>query len=271
MNWYKLISHDIRFGLVRKRNILPMIQFVLIGLSYWKRSQKVVLGKLGCDYLIYIFSGIKPITNAEEFVMPIIWLQIMCCPLYLNLNYPRDDLTSFGLQSFIRTKKRTQWYISKCIWNVISSVVYFTFAVVVAFVLPLLLYKDSTLNFMIYSVADCGVQKINQISIEGIVEIYFAPLLTIIAINILQMTLSFFIKEVYAFICCISFLVLSVYISSALILGNGAMIIRSELQGVGVSAISSYTTVIVPLITVALSIIIGTVRFKQFDILSVDH
>lgn len=271
MNWYKLISYDIRFGLVRKRNILSVFQFILIGLSYWRRSQRVLLGKLGCDYLIYIFSGIKPITNAEEFVMPIIWLQIMCCPLYLNLNYPRNDLTSFGLQSLIRTHKRTQWYICKCIWSAISSVVYFTIAGIVAFALPLLLQKDSTLSFMRYSVVDSGIQAIYQIGIAEMTEIYFAPLLNIIAINMLQMTLSFFVKEVYAFICCLSFLILSVYMPSALILGNGAMIIRSELYGVGVSAISSCATVIVSLIMVVLSVIIGIVRFKRFDILSVDY
>ena len=270
MNWYKLISHDIRFGLIRKRIILAILQFVLIGLSYWSRTKRAVLGTFGCDYLINIFSGIKPISNTEEFIMPIIWLQVMCCPLYMYLSYPHDDLIDFGQQAFIRSDKRIRWYISKCIWNVISSIFYFATAVVVSFVLSLFLHEDTTLNFRIYSVVEHGVQMIYQIKITGIVEIFFAPLLTIVALHMLQMTLSFFIKEIYAFICCISFLILAVYVPSALVLGNGAMIIRSGLEGVGVSIVSTYTTVAVSLVTVALSIIVGSVRFKQFDILSVE-
>lgn len=146
-----------------------------------------------------------------------------------------------------------------------GSVVYFTIAGIVAFALPLLLQKDSTLSFIRYSVVDSGIQAIYQIGIAEMTEIYFAPLLNIIAINMLQMTLSFFVKEVYAFICCLSFLILSVYMPSALILGNGAMIIRSELYGVGVSAISSYATVIVSLIMVVLSVIIG-IGFLRGDL-----
>lgn len=277
MKLHKLLIHDLRCGLLRARylGIPAVIVFPCIEYINWTKSASASGSWM--DIMFYIFKGQEPIEISAaleqlfEFPMPMVWLFVMEACLLLNLDYYLYDLSLTGQQIIVRCGKRTMWFLSKCVWNLLSTVLYFCVTELTAFFCTLFLKGNisinTTLEIQQIIMGDFELARISagQAVLIGIVS----PFLTLAALNILQMTLCIFVKPIISFLCCTGMLVFSVYVSNSFILGNGAMAIRLlEENGSGVA----------PAITIALAIIgifacmvVGTMVFKKTDIFLADE
>lgn len=267
MNWFKLLRHDLRMG-IKKRHWLPVLQFLIICIMLWFNKTIDHLELYGLDYMFYIYEGIKPLESTQNFTVPIVWLQIMSCPLYLNLHYISDDIQNYGQQVLIRSKSRQSWFYSKCCWNLLSSLIYFLSSIIAVLCVSFVTNRNAnlfkTLYFMTHSE---GI--LIQIPTKFIVcATIIAPFATIASFNMMQMVLSLFIRPVYAFVFCMSLLVTAAYIPSTFILGNGAMAVRSNLFPLCETTVGTFQAVIIAVATFGISIIIGAIGFKQLNILS---
>ena len=157
------------------------------------------------------------------------------------------------------------WWISKCIWNILSVVVFFLMAWVV-FALGCLVSGGSlsmTLSPDIF--AACNLVLSYEAPAALIPQTLLLPMLVMMGLNLLQMTLSLFLKPFYSFMVTTAILFLSTYYLSPFCIGNYAMPLRSHLllaNGVGLN-----TGLLISGILIVVSIIAGGLIFRKRDIL----
>lgn len=228
------------------------------------------------DIMFYIFKGQEPIDISSaierlfEFPMPMVWVFVMGACLFLNLDYYLYDLSLTGQQIIVRCGNRRMWFLSKCIWNVLSTVLYFMMIGLTAFICTMILNGSISIN---------TTQEIQQI-LMGNFELFaisaeqavllglVSPFLTLAALNILQMTLCIFVKPIISFLCSVGLLVLSVYVSNGLVLGNGAMTIRTLAENG--SNVTVAVSIMLSIMIILACVAVGTIVFKKTDIFPAD-
>jgi hypothetical protein len=96
--------------------------------------------------------------------------------------------------------------------------------------------------------------------------VFALPPLISIGINLVQMTLSLFIKPVFSFLAVLTLLVSSAYLLAPYMIGNYAMPMRHN--WVVQNGLSCQTGLIIIAGLVILPVVIGFVRFRLYDILN---
>lgn len=273
MKQYKLYLHDIRCGVFRWRYLVAALLFSLSGLHFWDILRFESEKATWMDFMIYIFKGSETfnLSTSEQLKLPISWIMVIGGCLFLNLDYFLNDMTATGQQILFRCNSRKGWFISKCVWIILSCIFYYGIGMIATLLLTISVGGD--LSMVNNPVLTQGLyllsEPIELTSCEGICIGIILPLLTIIALCMMQMTLSLFVKPIFGFLTCICSLVLAVYVNSPFIIGNGAMTLRTALQSEGnMDLLAAGITCIG---VTGLSIVIGTLRFSSMDILGIEE
>lgn len=225
------------------------------------------------DYMVYIYGGMDRYVpkSGNNFLFPIRWLVVFMISPFLVLNYPYRDMQGIGQQILVRTRGRTAWWMSKCIWNVLSVFIYnfLLFATALFFCIAVGGDISGGINSELQYIA---FQFDRSSMIYGdepwSLAIIFLPVLVSISINLMQMTLSLFIKPVFSFFFVAFLLISSAYFTSPYLLGNYAMSMRYDM--VVKDGVSVADGTIMALLLIGVSICIGVVRFHRYDILDRD-
>lgn len=282
----KIIFYDIRIGIFRRWRyiVVPILFFlfciqcnILITIQY--DCGAVSTSGTWMDYLMYCFKGMEPFKateNIEGFKVPVMWMLSIGLCLFINLDYPVDDLTAFGQQVIIRSGSRSQWWLSKCVWNLCSCIIYFLLAYFTVLVFCILTHvhisafntPEITRLVLGEIYFDSSVDLTMKIY-ETVLIVMLAPFLITAALSMLQMTLSLVIKPVMCFLVSISILIVSAYYMAPLAIANYSMIIRNGrfLSG-GMNTIQGF---IISGIIIFISIMAGIFIFKHHDILNFEE
>lgn len=273
MRQYKVYLHDIRCGVFRWRYLAAALLFSLSALQLWDIMRFESERATWMDFMIYIFKGLEPfnLTTSEQLKLPISWIMVIGGCLILNLDYFLNDMTATGQQILIRVNSRKDWFLSKCVWIILNCIFYYGIGMIATLLLTISVGGDlSMVNNPVLTQEIYLLQEPVAItSVEAICIGIVLPLLTIIALCMTQMTLSLFVKPISGFLICICSLVLAVYVSSPLIVGNGAMTLRTALQSEG--NIDIFKAGLMCMAVTVFSIVIGTQRFKRMDILGIEE
>ena len=136
MIFFKLWRHDLRYGLSKRLLLYLLVAFgqaflFCKGFSNWigNMSGLPEIGELSDtfgNYMIYLFQGMDEYvaTPDKAFEFPAMWILIFLCGNALTLTYPLRDLEGVGQQLLIRSGRRRHWWLAKCGWEIVSSVVY---------------------------------------------------------------------------------------------------------------------------------------------------
>lgn len=282
MKFIKLIRFDMHngFSKVWKKLLAVSVLTLLLCLYFtlclnsFHRGQTIANEKFQpssfADAVFFIFGGMEKYVPQPDapFIFPVAWILLCISLLRMTLEYAYNDLQTYGQQLLIRTGTRTAWWLSKCLWNIVCVVGFFIFMWIVIF-----LYCAVTqipLNMTLH--ADILTNTLNTAAISGpaisykmLLSVFLVTPLILLALSLLQMTLTLFVQPIYSFCMITAVLVVSAYWQSPLLPGNYAMPVRS----------SQYTSDGVSL-TVGLlyagamivgTILIGLVRFRHYDIL----
>ncbi len=264
MTFSMVLCHDLNCGLLRRRYLLvlligavPMVDF------FWTAKVWGVTGGW-MDMILYLFKGIGPVSllSGEKLQLPVLWLFVMGGCLFLNLDYLLGDLTLNGQQIIVRCRNRKIWYLSKCLWSMAAAALYDLLLMLLTFLMALL----SSAPFSIYLNPD-AMEALLEIFVPECIPLFSGivlPLLTLAALNLLEMTLCLFVKPILSFLICVGVLVFSIYGNQPYILGCGAMAVRtlaaqdkqSILLGIGG-----------PILVMVVCTVLGTIRFSKMDIL----
>ena len=271
MSWIKLLKHDLRCGLFRSRYFITPILFILPCIVC--RIQLFEMGLTGTigDYLLFVFEGKSIIMESDNIdtYIPVLWLLIISGCLLINLDYLLDDMTHYGLQIMVRSKTRVRWFVSKCIWNAISVLMYYLVGIltIVAFAVisgsEIEIKNTPVFTNIIYN--EILIQPISLTMLDVVFITIVAPCVTVAAISMIEMALCTIAPPVVSFILCICQIFIAFYVQSPYGLGNGAMSIRSSI--ISESGISTYKAVLFAVFTLILAAFLGTLRMQKADIL----
>lgn len=265
MNWLKLFRYDFRSGVLRWRYLAAVFLFAMPCVQSWISMRSVNCVGSWMDYMLGCFKGIDPVLNIDSLEFPFQWFLIMGGCLFLNLDYPLNDLTEAGQQVIIRSVSKTSWFLSKCVWNLLSCVGYVLLGTLTALIFSLITGGNAAVVNTPQVCQDALQVYGAKMMTAGqtIAAVVGLPLVTLMALNMLQMVLSLLIKPIFSFLTCLCLLVLSLFISSPYVLGNGAMVLRSGivLEG-GQEAI---TTLLFCLAVIIFCSMIGILQFNRMD------
>ena len=277
MKFIRNLLFDFRQGIFLNSALLlaPMVIAVMAFLDFAGKEHRYLLDgritenvSLG-DYWFYLYGGMHEYIPSPDnaFQFPIVWMVVFLVIPFALLNYPFKDMFGVGQQVLVQSGSRTSWWLSKCCWNFFGTILYHMIMQAMGLLLFLIFQMDISNQIhmdFIKVVFDTTGQEIWNPS-GLLLSVLILPLFVSIAINMLQMTLSLFMKPVFSFFVVACLLLTSAYRLSPLLLGNYAMAYRYNwMLKKGVS-ISVGFTVSVALLLV--SILLGLVKFRFYDIL----
>ena len=275
MNWLKLLRHDLRYGLIRWRYLLIFPLSVLPCISCYSGVQLANVPGTWMDYMLYCFKGSVPVTASPEMslALPIFWIMTMAGSLLLNLDYFLSDLTQAGQQIMIRSKTRRGWYLSKYAWNLCSCILYMMSLCTSVLLFTLLsggtVSLQSTPGVMEILFSELTVEPALLSGLPSLIVVVLMPLVTLMAMNMLQMAVCLLVRPIIGFLISMAILVLSVYCNVPFVLGNGAMVIRSALLVPG--GISPGFAALTAVAILLASAILGAWKFQNTDILGLEE
>ena len=189
------------------------------------------------DCFAYIFRGMQEyIPNQHQpFEVPVLFLLINILLAVLIGGYAAGELHGTGLNKLVRCRRRSDWWICKCIWNVISVLGYYAAliagAVTAAFVASvkpggaaffsgIAPHKEVVVKLLFCEIPD----KLNDKMLCCMV--FVLPVLTSMAVSLFQMTIEFILQPWVSFMVLMANCVFSAFFMKGCWLGNYMMLYR---------------------------------------------
>jgi hypothetical protein len=222
------------------------------------------------DVWFYIYGGMEKFTPSlgNYFQFPIVWTTVFVLGALLVLHYPVRDMLGIGAHYLVSGGSRLRWWLSKVIWNIVSTVLYHLIIILCMGVICLLFQFPMKLglNISLVEILFEFKQGVELYFISAIpVSVLLLPIAISVAMNLFQMTLTLFLNPTYSFFANCVLLISSAYIMTPFLPYNYAMPLRySWIYMYGFSYHYGY---IVAGIIAVLSIIIGFIRFARYDII----
>lgn len=228
-----------------------------------------------CDSLLYLTGGMLPVSFsalADSFQFPVRWLFPHMLVLYFSLNYARNDLTCGGIQVITRTNNKSTWWLSKCVWDIITVLLYFAVEMAVWLLLASISGESgfTSLNHTLFEgFFNESPPDRNALAREYLFVLCFLPMAVCISISLLQMTLTLYMKPIFAYLIIVVYYVAGIYYSSPLFLSNYALSVRSSV--IGIYNFRPETGLYLCTALGVASVAIGAIRIHRMDFLSFDE
>lgn len=227
-----------------------------------------------CDSLLYLTGGMLPVSFkslTDSFQFPVRWLLPHVLILFFTLDYARNDLTHGGTQVLTRAHNRVLWWMSKCIWNTMTVFSCFATELAVWFLLSSFVIKTEgfSLNSILFEgFFNASLPEQGIFTWKYIGTFCLLPVLVCAAVSLLQMTLTLYVKPVFAYVAAIVYYIAGVYYVTPLLLSNYALSVRSST--IGLYNFRPETGLILCVASGIIAVSIGGVRLCRMDLLNYD-
>lgn len=277
MRFIKDLVFDIRQGILRSRTLLlvPAVIAAVTFFDFYAKARRYLeQGMIQStadygDYWFYLYGGMCEYIPSPDnpFQFPAVWILVFLVLPFILLNYPFRDMYGVGQQVLVRSGQRSLWWLSKCCWNFCGTVLYHLIIQAAGLVLSLVFEVEISNQIhmdFINLVFNIRYQEVWNPSSLPVAALLLTMLVSA-AVNMLQMTLSLFIRPMFGFFAVAVLLLASAYLLSPLLIGNYAMAFRYDwMLKAGVSMGAGMRMAAILLLLAVLS---GLVRFRLYDIL----
>lgn len=237
--FYKCLRYDLKCGMLKeyKKYAIAVILFIIIGVDFFIKmnSRETTV----CDYYFYLFFGMEEYIPfpGNKFRFPALWAAVILYVSYITLYYPYKDLNGYGKNVLINAQNKKIWFLSKCVWVGVSTIIYFLFAFAVLFVLAIVfgaectvaVSSDTVFKFIPYVTTEQNLLFNDGMYYKVTFLHYILPVLVCVMNNLVQLLLSLFIKPFFSYIFTVSYTITSAYYLKCFMLGNYAMLARSDI------------------------------------------
>ena len=213
--------------------LLSVIMFLLLNyaLDLRVQSQQFELTPTFAERISSMVTG--GVSHAYQanapFSPPIDWFALVLLAMYLSIWYPFRSLYGFGKQLIVAGSSRWQWWLAKCCWVVTVICIFFALGIVTTLIVTLVdggafslvVTKDF---FELYRLE--GVLSNNPGSSLPLFLVSIPIVMSACALT--QLVISLFVHPIAGYIYSIVLMFLSAYFASPWLLGNYAMLIRSN-------------------------------------------
>lgn len=277
MRFIKDLVFDIRQGILRSRTLLlvPAVIAAVTFFDFYAKARRYLeQGMIQStvdygDYWFYLYGGMCEYIPSPDnpFQFPAVWILVFLVLPFVLLNYPFRDMYGVGQQILVRSGQRSLWWLSKCCWNFCGTVLYHLIIQAAGLVLSLVFEVEISNQIhmdFINLVFNIRYQEVWNPSSLPVAALLLTMLVSA-AVNMLQMTLSLFIRPMFGFFAVAVLLLASAYLLSPLLIGNYAMAFRYDwMLKAGVSMGAGMR---IAAILLFLAVLTGLVRFRLYDIL----
>ena len=274
--FYKCLKYDLKCGLLKeyKKYIVAIGLFIIISFDFFIKMSDIEITVP--DYLFYLFFGMEEYVPSpgNKFRFPALWVAVILYVSYITLYYPYKDLNGYGKNILLNTQSKKTWYLSKCMWVTVSTIIYFLIGFVVLSLFAIISGAETTadvssnavIKFIQFITTEQNLFYNDAIYYKVTILHFVLPVIICVMNNLLQLFLSLFVKPFFSFIFTVSYTIASAYYLKSFMLGNYAMIARSNIfidNGVNFT-----DGLIISLSVILMVIISGTVLFSKQDILN---
>lgn len=273
MKFFRFLRYDLIHGTLLQYKLflvtilflsLTCIQFVRLVSEYVDQLSVVTLG----DFAFYAFAGMKEYipSPTEPFEIPVIWLIANILVLFSTCSYPYRHISGLGKNILVNSGSRKTWWLSKCVWNILTVTIYYICIWLVIFIFSW--FSGAALNFSISPYMPELLRLLppvtppGQWQLQGI--ILCMPWLITVALSLFQMVCALLIKPIQSFLVSIVILISSAYIFGPYLPGNYGMIVRYGM--IHANGVYPQQGIIYGVILILASILGGTVLFKRYDV-----
>ncbi|HIZ20633.1 MAG TPA: hypothetical protein H9674_07220 [Firmicutes bacterium] len=273
-NFHCLAKHDFSVGLLRPAaKWIPVVlifaascgYLLLLARAERESGQLASLPTLG-DIVAYVFQGRKLYnpTEGDAFTIPFGYLLMNLYLAYLVGNYPVKDLLGYGQQILLRTRRRSRWWVSKCLWCAGTVLSFYLLGYLV-----MLAAAAVSGGFSLALTPEIGAYSelyaADPVSRDWLPSALLLPAATSLALSLLQLALMTVVKPVGAYIVIAVVVAASAYFYTPLLIGNYAMLLRnaSFLEG----GIAFWPALLVDLGIALAAAAAGFLAFRRYDIL----
>lgn len=276
MKLIRLLKHDIVEGTVKNWFKFGIAVMVALFQTYAFHGQ--IMSRLAggiiyempslMDYVMYAMEGM-PVYKFDlrtTFQIPIYWFAFQIGIAYIVAYYPMEDFKDNARQRFLAVKSRSGWWLSKCIWCIISVLLYFALMVGTTAILAMAYGAKHSFSFSENIMGRFYSSNFQYIFARDAWMIaIILPCLITMAITVFQILLSFFLTPTISFAAICGLYVLSAYYTSPLLPGNYAMWQRSTY--LGMNGVNPETGVLFAVILLLGSVLAGTMYFEKCDVI----
>lgn len=226
------------------------------------------------DYFLVLVGGCGKVEQLSDggstFVMPVLWVVFVLWVLFASLYYPFIDLNGMGKHLLCLSGQRGIWWFSKCLWTACNTLVHYllAFAASIAAGLCFGAKFNMDANVYLYQELEMNLGTLTSGTIWKTAPLFFTTALVLVALALLQLTLSIAVKPLFSYLALAAYLFAGAYVQSPALLGNFAMPARSSLLT---------TTGLPPLLggllclwVIVGSVLLGWMLFEKKDILGGD-
>jgi len=166
-------------------------------------------------------------------------------------------------------KNKSLWWISKCLWNIIAVASCYLIGFGILYILCLLTGKNNTMELnptIFYSAFNANLANTSSTDSELLLYLCILPSVVGITINLLQMTLTLFVKPIFAFIASCVYFIVGMYYANPIMISNYAMPVRGKVIGIYNFSFSSGVSICLAFCIAA--VLIGVYRLNKMDIVN---
>ena len=202
----------------------------------------------------------------NPFNFPVKWMLTYLSMSFITMYFQYNDIHGFGKYILLKGEKRKLWWYSKCVWNSFSIAACFViiwfvnlmFAIICNLHINFNLTQESAIFLKVYDHVNDNIENM-------FLPIIILPVIVTVAINLLQMFLTLFLKPNFSFLVVATLYLVSSYKMSPIFLGNYLMPIRTKsfLE----NGLDCRWGIIISIIIIFFTVLVGGRVINRYDIL----
>lgn len=273
MKFYRLVKYDLKNGIGQKKYFYAVTLVVGLIITFAFRFLSAEANPTITNLLFYLFDGKETIEYDlnNAFIFPIVWLIIYIFGAYVTLEYPFDNMAGHGLSVIVRVRNRSFWWLSKCIYTICSTLLYFGMWYMGTVIVALI--SDVKLSYAYSAEVNAdyiSMEIIRQLShTDVIMTTLVLPILTGIAFNMLMLCMELFLDRLYCFWMIVFYIFAATYFKTPFLIGNFAMMKRSRFCIE--NGYSLMLETVIESVVIFACIVIGLIRMEKYDILNKEN
>ena len=234
----KLIKYDIKMGYISNIVKIALFEALIIGICLIGKNSILECvtvnngGSIG-DYICFVVGGPKHIINGDlnMYTIPVLWLLIQVMVAYNSGYYAVMDLHTYGQQVLIRSKSRNKWWISKCIWNVLTVLSMYLMIYLTIIIVALLSGAKVSMRLTPEIVTSvCNINMLNGKYLEELIILLIMPAVASISLSMLQMTVAIITSPIIGFIFSQSLVFLATIFEYKFLISNYGMLSHNKIS-----------------------------------------
>ncbi len=281
----KFLDHDLKYGIGsnKKRLLITFLMFAFLALYHFFTLRIFQITNpeyfnspvTTADYFMSIVGGYgKPNffgDGTSDYAVPSVWLVFILWIMFTNLYYPFKDLDGVGKHLVILSGSRGVWWLSKCVWTVINTIINYLIVFASCAFVGLLFGAKLSMNSNTYLYRTLNIEEVSLTSstVWNLTSVFLMIGFSLIVLSLLQLLVSLLAKPMISFFLVTAYIFAATFKQSPFLFANYVLGARNN--AVVTTGLNNYLGLLIGAWIILLSVAIGYFVFNCRDILGSEN